>query len=245
VITNEVNRARFLKSCYGLPQIFVVPTLLPRAWPIPSQRDTHRRRLVARLTPERAGSVHLICVGGPVSAKRCSPALLEAMQSLGEEYVLYFSNATSDATRAAVESTGLIHRSIILAKLPYDEMLAYMGACDVGILLYPDDGIHHFYQSPGRLSEYVRCGLPLVASAFPSLELLLLKHDLGRVCDPTSPAAIAAAMREICEVDQETAERRRQRLRTIAERELVYDRHAGVIEDVIARAARSSRPHSG
>jgi len=109
-----------------------------------------------------------------------------------------------------------------------------MSASDVGILLYPDDGIGSFYQAPGRLSEYLRCGIPIIASNFPGLELLVIKYDLGRVCEPTSPASIADAIRTVCEVGSSAASRRRERIRHLAERHFVYDLHAPKLEALVA-----------
>jgi glycosyltransferase involved in cell wall biosynthesis len=236
VILNEENRARFMQSHYRLRSpVVVLPTLLPKAWSVPPYDPAVRARLTSRLR-QRDRPVRLIFAGGPFSDKRCGSYLLSALKRLEPNYNVVFTNDAGGRSAAAVADAGLADRAVVMGVLPYQEMLRHMAACDAGLLLYPNDGIGNFYQCPGRFSEYLRCGLAVVASNFPSLELPITKYDLGRTCDPSSPAAISQALREVCEVrDAERAARRR-RLRTIAEQNFVYDLHAPKLEAAVRAA---------
>jgi glycosyltransferase involved in cell wall biosynthesis len=240
VIVNEENRARFMRSYYRLRSpVIVLPTLLPKAWSVPQYDPAVRASLIARLRPHDR-PVRLIFAGGPFSNGRCGDHLLNALKRLETNYSVVFTNDTRGRTAAAVANAGLADRAVVMGVLPYQEMLRYMAACDAGLLLYPDDGIGNFYQCPGRFSEYLRSGLPVVASNFPSLELPIIRYDLGRTCDPGSPSAIAEALREVCEIRDAERAARRTRLRTIAEENFVYDRHAPILEAAV-RAAMAGR----
>jgi glycosyltransferase involved in cell wall biosynthesis len=239
VILNEENRARFMQSYYRLRSpVVVLPTLLPKAWPVSAHDPELRGRLTAELR-HHDRPLRLIFAGGPFSEERCGGHFLMALKRLASNYAVVFTNDSRGRTAAAVAAAGLADRAIVMGALPYQEMLRHMSACDVGLLLYPNDGIGNFYQCPGRFSEYLRCGLPVVASNFPSFELPIIKYDLGRTCDPTSPSAIVQALREVCEVSDGEQIARRQRLRLTAEQNLVYDLHAPKLEAAV-RAAMAS-----
>jgi glycosyltransferase involved in cell wall biosynthesis len=124
----------------------------------------------------------------------------------------------------------------------YTELLKVVAACDVGILLYPNNCIGHFYQAPGRLTEYLRCGLPVVTSDFPGLELLFLKYNLGEVAEPYSPTAIATAIRLLCEVPEADVAKRRIRLTKLSLTDLAYEEQAQAVFDrILSAPARLQR----
>jgi glycosyltransferase involved in cell wall biosynthesis len=133
--------------------------------------------------------------------------------------------------RKSAANVGAANRIITLERLPFDEMQRYTAACDVGILLYPNDGIGNFYQAPGRLTQYLACGLPVLASDFPSLELLILKHGLG---------AIARGLSALMEMPAEQRRQRATRLRALARTELCYDLFTAQLEQAVRSAGHPS-----
>jgi glycosyltransferase involved in cell wall biosynthesis len=239
VICNEPNRARFLASHYRLAEMpAVVRTGLPRDWPAPERDAGLRRGLLARVGPVGGGEPRLIMAGGGYSPVRCTAELIEAVGRLAPRYVLVFTGMAegSPGHRAAVDAArqaGVAGRVLFLPHLAYDELLRHMAACDVGVLLYPNDGIGNFYQAPGRLTEYLKAGLPVVASNFPGLELLALKYGLGRVCDPQSPRAIAGAIDALGSRGEAELAAERRRLRDLAQTEFAYETQAWRIEQAI------------
>jgi glycosyltransferase involved in cell wall biosynthesis len=243
VISNEPNRARFLASNYALRDApVVVRTALPADWPVPERDPELRRRLLAKVGFRDEGAARIIMAGGGYSNVRCTEELIRAVGLLDERYVLVFTGMQEGgpayhATLEACRRAGIERRVVVLPQLAYADLLRHMAACDVGILLYPDDGIGNFYQAPGRLTEYLNCGLPVVASNFPGLELLVLKHRLGEVCDPTSPDEIAAALRRLGSRSAEELGRDRARLRQLARAELAYEAQAWRITEQVARRA--------
>jgi len=75
----------------------------------------------------------------------------------------------------------------------------------------------------------------VVASRFPGLELLFLKHGLGGLCDPESPADIARAILALDGRGQAARKATRLRLRRVFESELCFDRGAGLLEGAARR----------
>ena len=245
VISNEPNRARFLSSHCGLRQMpIVVPTALPKDWPRPGRDQTLRSAILAHIGRQDSDKCRLVMHEGGYSPVRCGRQLVEAFRSLPEDYVLVFTGmAKGCAARGELDRSiadfGMEKRIVVLERLSFEGLMRHTACCDLGILLYPNDGIGNFYQCPGRLTHYLGCGLPIVASNFPGLELLALKHNLGAICDPESPAAIAEAIRAVGEKSKMELATDAERLKQLAKGELAYETHAWRIEEVVRKIIKS------
>lgn len=82
-----------------------------------------------------------------------------------------------------------------IGAVPYEDMPAHLSACDAGLVLAPAAGAFHY--SPVKLREYMACGLPVVAHAAGELESVLRDRVDALVVPRGSPAALAAALREL------------------------------------------------
>jgi glycosyltransferase involved in cell wall biosynthesis len=235
VISNEVNRARFMASSYRLSRMpDTIRTALPSWWFIPIRDENYRRELLSMAGIREAQQPRLIVAGGGYAVDRMSPEVLIALSQLPRNYALIFTGMEPKSPRYRackdqIANLDLRERVIILGHLNYAELLRLYAASDLGILLYPNSCVGHFYQAPGRLTEYLRCGLPIVTSNFPGLELLTMKYGLGAVADPYQPDKIAEAINQTINVSDNVLEATRHRLIAIAESDLAYERQANHI----------------
>ncbi|HTB34759.1 MAG TPA: hypothetical protein VK842_07840, partial [bacterium] len=249
VLCNEVNRGRFMASHYGLEKVpQTLPTALPLAW-LPKPRPGARRRAAAlrRLGLPSDPALRLILHQGSFAPERCGAEILEALALLPRRYHLAFTGsrpgARLDAARRAVAARPLLEGRVhFLPELPYADLLKATPHFDLGLLLYPNDGVGNFYQAPGRLTEYVGNGLAVVTSAFPGLELLLLRHGLGQACRPDSAQDIARAIATLGRRGRPSQARDSLRLRRAFEAALCYERGAPLLEGALAAAWDGGRP---
>ena len=236
VVCNDCNRARFLSSYYRLSRLpLTVRTGLPQGWPTPNNIASARAALCRRLQAARPEEAKFLMAGGPYSDVRHSGNMIQALQYLPGTYRLVFPASTPGSVSccrvtAVAQSLGVLQRIVLLDHMPYEELLNYTAACDAGFLLYVNDGIGNYYQCPGRLSEYMLGGLPMVMSDFPVFEALALKYDIGVICNGNSPEAIAAAARVLIEQSPSAARERRRRIVQCGKTDLAYDRDAVVLE---------------
>ncbi|MFO7638103.1 MAG: glycosyltransferase family 4 protein [bacterium] len=83
------------------------------------------------------------------------------------------------------------------AWLPYSELLARLEGCDVGVILLQPGRENDYTGQPNKLFEFMAAGLALLASDFPEIGPVVSETGCGLAVDPTSPGAVADALREL------------------------------------------------
>jgi len=105
--------------------------------------------------------------------------------------------------------TGVDHRFFFFGPVPSDRVIHIAAGADLGIAAIANSCLSYYYCSPNKLFEYMNAGLPVIASAFPELEKVVLQHEIGLSFDPSSPEDIARAARQVLK-DSDTRGRMRQ-----------------------------------
>lgn len=88
-------------------------------------------------------------------------------------------------------------RVMLLEPVAPDELLAWTASADVSVMAIQPTSMNHRYTTPQKLFESIAAGVPVVASDLPGMADIVRSSGIGLVCDPTSPPAIAAAIRQI------------------------------------------------
>ena len=102
----------------------------------------------------------------------------------------------------------------IMPAVPPDALLGWVAAADVVAMPIQPSTLNHRLTTPNKLFEAMAVGVPVVASDLPGMAPIVRETGCGVVCDPTDPAAIAAAIRSI--LDAPAEERRAYRDRALA-----------------------------
>jgi glycosyltransferase involved in cell wall biosynthesis len=133
--------------------------------------------------------------------------ILEALQRLPEAFVYVAIGPGPDAPALArrIERLGLVGRAFCLPPVPLDELPALTASADIGLSVFQNTSLSYYLAAPNKLFEYMRAGLPIVASDFPEVARLWEAGDLGERVDPADPSAVARAVSAL----YEDADRRR------------------------------------
>ena len=89
----------------------------------------------------------------------------------------------------------------------------------MGAVLIQRTTLNHYLSTPNKLFECLAAGVPVIASDFPTMRRIVLGDPagpLGTVVDPADPAAVAAAIRSILDLDPRSAAELRARCRNAA-----------------------------
>ena len=232
VIWNEPNRARFVASDYELKQMpIIIRTALPSYFNFPEFSHNYRNLILKKagvdIIQGNIMQYRIIFAGGAYRKTRMSPQLLDAFYSLPDNYILVFTGAIDNNNQVAcdkhLKQIGKSDRIAFFPRLPFADLLNIMAASDIGILLYPNSCIGHYYQCPGRLGQYLRCGLRIVTVDYPNMELLVLKYQLGAVANPLDPQSIANAILSIGEITKEELSNQRSKMIELGKTTFAYE----------------------
>jgi glycosyltransferase involved in cell wall biosynthesis len=102
----------------------------------------------------------------------------------------------------------------IMPAVPPEALLGWVAAADLVAMPIQPTTLNHRLTTPNKLFEAMAVGVPVVASDLPGMAPIVRETRCGVVCDPTDPAAIAAAIRSI--LDAPAEERRAYRDRALA-----------------------------
>jgi glycosyltransferase involved in cell wall biosynthesis len=98
------------------------------------------------------------------------------------------------------------HRVHRLPPVPPDDVLAWVAGADVDVMVILPIDLNHVVSTPNKLFESIAAGVPVVSSDFAARRSIILGDPagpLGAVCAPDDPAAIAAAIRSILDLDDQ------------------------------------------
>jgi glycosyltransferase involved in cell wall biosynthesis len=118
----------------------------------------------------------------------------------------------------------------LLDAVPPEELLPWVASADIGLVPQQPTNLNLRLSTPNKLFEAIAAGIPVVASDFPEIARVVLggpDGPLGAVCDPTSPASIAAAVRSLCEAAPGDRAALRERCRTAAHRDWNWETEMG------------------
>jgi glycosyltransferase involved in cell wall biosynthesis len=172
------------------------------------------------------------------------PQLVEALTLLPRRFRLAFTGgeSTQTALRAYSSKFGVEGRITVLPRLDFNQMLSYTVNADAGLLLYSNNDLGNFFTAPGRLTEYLACGIPALASDHTGLENLVLKMQIGACVDSTVPARIAAGIQHLASA-KAGGELGRERMRACFLDRLAFDHWEPQVADAFeALASGESRP---
>ena len=67
--------------------------------------------------------------------------------------------------------------------VPHDQVVELARTADVGLCLIENVSLSDYFSLPNKLFEYIFSGIPVLASKFPDIVLLVDKYKVGRCCD--------------------------------------------------------------
>lgn len=137
--------------------------------------------------------------------------LVQALALLPDDMALAllgYGAAADDLRRLAV-SLGIGGRVVVIPPVQPELVPAAIQGASVAAALLRPDSWHIRATLPNKLFEAVAAGVPVVASNTFGLRRIVSRYELGLLCDPTDPAAVAAALRQILEPENQVKFRQR------------------------------------
>lgn len=107
----------------------------------------------------------------------------------------HYAYGDFDKYKRAIERTGLSENFRLVDTVPYEEVPAWIAACDVGLILFQPGLLNHTLAMPHKLFDYMREGKPVIAPDF-AIEVARIVDDAecGVLVEVTEAKAIARAI---------------------------------------------------
>ncbi len=80
--------------------------------------------------------------------------------------------------------------------VPYQELMHYTAAADLGISLDKDSNLNYRYSLPNKVFDFIKCGTPILSSTVPEVRSLVESNDLG-LSVAVNPESILAGLLEM------------------------------------------------
>ena len=107
----------------------------------------------------------------------------------------HYAYGDFDKYKRAIERAGLSENFRLVDTVPYEEVPAWIAACDVGLILFQPGLVNHTLAMPHKLFDYMREAKPVVAPDF-AIEVARIVDDAecGVLVEVTEAKAIARAI---------------------------------------------------
>ncbi len=209
VITVNDAYAEVLTELLDIPRPLVVMNCPERWVPPDPGPDLIRERLgLARATP-------VVLYQGNLMTERGIEQAMDAILDVPDAVlVLMGYGGSRDEYAATAARPPYAGRVQLIEPVPPDELLPWTASADVLVMAIQPTTLNHRLTTPQKLFEALAAGVPVVASDLPGMAGIVTTTGCGVLCDPTSPAAIAGAIRSI--LARSSAERAGLRTRSLA-----------------------------
>lgn len=185
VVVPEYNRAHIQKTWWNLGEI---PTILPnKMYKIPDLTaiPDELNDLINMMENEDR---KILLYQGVFFKDRDLDIIAEAVDELNDRYCLYIMGRDTDYSK------DLMKRHTNIVKVPFfnpPKHLYITSRAQVGLMPYVAKKVFYFsilnalYCAPNKIFEYSGCGLPMLGSHVPGIELPFSQYNIGRCYENT------------------------------------------------------------
>lgn len=179
------------QSQYALPRVWVVRNVSSSLSASPNGDG----RLRAAIGVSSGDARPIFLYQGLLTHGRGIALLLQAFSAgdLGAHLVFMGYGPLENLVRDRALGSKRIH---FVPAVPPDQVLLFTADANVGLCLIEDACLSYYLSLPNKLFEYVRVGVPVVASDFPEMGAFVREHDCGWAVTPTA-AKVASLVRNL------------------------------------------------
>lgn len=198
VVVPEYNRAQIINAWWGLEK---VPIVLPNKQSVEEITDVPDD-IKERLQKIENETRKIILYQGVIRKERPLDAFAEAIDELGEKYVLYIMGAKNEEVERLINTYKNVKHIDFIAP-PYHLLVTQKAY--IGILSYvprKDDILHYsklneIYCAPNKLYEYSGYKVPMIGNDIPGLRYTIGYNAMGVIVDKFEPTYIKTAIKTI------------------------------------------------
>lgn len=140
----------------------------------------------------------LILQGTGINIDRGGEELIEAISATENVSLLIVgSGDLLPALKEKALKLNLSQRVKFIPKLPWEEMIRYTKAADVGLSLDKDTNLNYRFSLPNKLFDYIAAGIPVIAGNLPEVSQIVKEYKCGIIIPEVTPHEISKAISEL------------------------------------------------
>jgi len=223
--------AEHYKQKYGITMGVVrnIPNKETTSAPV----DKNQNKIIT-LLPSLEGK-KLLLYQGAINVGRGVEWLINAMPYL-DNCVLCICGGGDlfEEMQALAKEKKLEDRIIFTGRLPFEELNQYTSQADLGFVLLENMGLSYYYSLPNRIFDYMKYGVPVLASNFPEIARIVETHQTGKLISHYEPEYLAKVILEMLK-EWEDKSVYQSRLNELS-KEFCWENEAQVMLEIVRRA---------
>jgi glycosyltransferase involved in cell wall biosynthesis len=244
VLTVNEPYADLLVDQLGIPRPLVVMNC-PETWTPGDPRPD----LIRAALGLSAGTKVVLYQGQLISERGIEQAMDAILQVPGAVLVLLGFGAWQERYEALAGRPPYRGHVMLLPAVPPSALLAWTASADVTVMPIQPTTENHRFTTPQKLFESIAAGVPVVVSDLPGMAPIVRETGVGLACDPSSPGAIAASIRQLMSPPEADRTALRGRVLQVAHERYNWEAQSGTLlalydelAPVAARAGDASGP---
>ena len=155
-------------------------------------------RLASQKSPIKVMGKKVIIYQGAVNRGRGIEWMIDAMPFL-DNYIFYVigDGEILKKIKEKVKKMHLTDKVIFTGKIPFEDLSAYTSRADIGINLLENWGLSYYYSLPNRIFDYIREGVPVLASDFPEIHKIITHYNVGMLINNFDPHHLASVIKRL------------------------------------------------
>ncbi len=193
IITVNNSIANLYRDEYGKLPVVI------RNVPIVTAQYSTANKTVLREQLGLPVNKHLIILqGSGINIQRGAEEAVEAMRYLeNTNLILLGGGDVLPALNALVKQHNLNDKIIFKPRMPYNEMMKYTAACDLGLTFDKDTNLNYRFSLPNKIFDYIQAGIPVLASRLPEVAKIITTYDIGDFIENHNPEHIAEKIKSL------------------------------------------------
>lgn len=176
----------------------------------------------------------LLLQGAGINLDRGAEEMVEAMKYLPINYlfVIVGGGDVFEKLKEIISTNQLESKVLIKGKIPYQELVQYTHAADLGLSLDKNTNLNYEYSLPNKLFDYLHHETPVLASNLTEIRKIIEEHEVGWILKNHNPETIANQIQEIFE-DMSNFEKKKGNTSAAAEK-LTWENEELVLKQIYA-----------
>lgn len=141
----------------------------------------------------------IILQGAGINVHRGAEEMVQAMQYLGDEYLLLIvgSGDVIGTLKEMAEALKLGDKIKFVPRQTAAELRQYTANADLGLSIDKDTNLNYHFSLPNKVFDYMHAGIPIMASRLPEIENIVQKYHIGVFINRHNPAHMAQVAAQV------------------------------------------------